>query len=202
MARDTVDHEGLNRPDIADFYASKAPADIPFALGKISHVVLRVKDLERSVKFYCGVLGLHVSDAYPESMMSGRMVFLRYDHDHHGIALVGERDGEARGSGLHHFAFEVGSLEEVFRARTHLEQHGVEIHFEGRRRAGQQVAIEFTDPDGHNLEICWGMDQVAPNESSRPPEQWRTALSLEAAVQDPPEGQDNDLSDQTLVREE
>ena len=25
--------------------------------------------------------------------------------------------------------------------------------FEGRRRAGVQIAVEFTDPDGHNLEV-------------------------------------------------
>ena len=57
-------------------------------------------------------------------------------------------------------AFEVSTLDEVLRAREHLRRHDVQIHFEGRRRAGVQLAIEFKDPDGHNLEIYWGIDQV------------------------------------------
>ena len=51
------------------------------------------------------------------------------------------------------------------------------------------VSVIFEDPDGHQLEICWAMDQIAPGEAPRPPEQWRTAASLEEAVADPPPGQ-------------
>ena len=36
----------------------------------------------------------------------------------------------------------------------------VPILYEGPRRAGCQLAIEFTDPDGHNLEIYWNIEQV------------------------------------------
>ena len=57
-------------------------------------------------------------------------------------------------------AFEVASLDEVVRARDHLRKHDVPIHFEGRRRAGVQIAVEFRDPDGHKLEIYWGIDQI------------------------------------------
>jgi len=124
----------------------------PFELRKIGHVVLNVADLEESVRFYTEVLGLQVSDRYPDSMVPGGMVFLRCNTDHHGVALVGGREKMER-STLNHFAFEVGSLDEVFRARAWLRERGVPIVFEGRRRAGCQVAVEFTDPDGNNLEI-------------------------------------------------
>jgi len=134
-------------------------------------------------------MGMRVSDAYPESMMPGRMVFLRYNRDHHGIALIGDAAHRSDNTQLHHFAFEVDTLEELFKAREHVRSHGVEVHFEGRRRAGQQVAIEFADPDNHQLEICWNMDQVGPHEQSRPPGQWRTAASLEEAVANPPPDQ-------------
>ena len=60
-----------------------------FQLRKIGHVVLNVTDLEASVRFYTGVLGLLVSDRYPDSMVPGGMVFLRCNTDHHGVALVG-----------------------------------------------------------------------------------------------------------------
>src|SRR5262245_64468580 len=117
------------------------PAETPrtFQLRKIGHVVLNVSDLEASVRFYTGLLGLQVSDRYPDSMVPGGMVFLRCNTDHHGVALVGgaERCGRTT---LNHFAFEVGSLDEVFRARAWLVEHRVPIVFEGRRRAGCQVA--------------------------------------------------------------
>ena len=160
----------------------------PFQLRKIGHVVLNVSDLEASVRFYTELLGLQVSDRYPDTMVPGGMIFLRCNTDHHGIALVGGA-GRSAESSLNHFAFEVGSLDEVFRARAWLGTHGVPIHFEGRRRAGCQIAVEFTDPDGNNLEIYWNIDQIGTDGSVRPPSEWRQARTLEDAVANPVPGQ-------------
>ena len=161
---------------------------LPFQLRKIGHVVLNVTDLEASVGFYTGLLGLEESDRYPDSMVPGGMVFLRCNPDHHGVALVGgaTRSGA---SSLNHFAFEVGTVGEVFRARAWLRQHGVPIVFEGRRRAGCQIAVEFRDPDGNNLEIYWNIDQIGTNSSARPSSEWRQAKTLEDAVENPVPGQ-------------
>ena len=159
-----------------------------FQLRKIGHVVLNVTDLTRAVTFYTDVLGLEVSDRYPDSMVPGGMVFLRVNTDHHGVALVGGAPGSEHTS-LNHFAFEVGTLAEVFRARAWLREHGVPIHFEGRRRAGCQIAVEFKDPDGNNLEIYWGLDQVGTGGYVRPANEWRQALTLEDAVANPVAGQ-------------
>ena len=63
------------------------------------------------------------------------------------------------------------------------------IHFEGRRRAGCQIAVEFKDPDGNNLEIYWGLDQVGTGGDVRPASEWRQALTLEDAVANPVAGQ-------------
>ena len=155
-----------------------------FELRKIGHVVLNVTDLEASVRFYTEVLGLQISDRYPDSMVPGGMVFMRCNTDHHGVALVGGAAKLERTS-LNHFAFEVGSPDEVFRARAWLRQHGVPIVFEGRRRAGCQLAVEFQDPDGNNLEIYWGLDQIGTDGRARPASEWRPAKTLEDAVANP-----------------
>src|SRR4029079_2832863 len=123
-----------------------------FELKKIGHVVLNVSDLEAAVRFYTEVLGLQISDRYPETMVPGGMVFMRCNTDHHGVALVGGASKLERSS-LNHCAFEVGSPDEVFRARAWLRSHNVPIVFEGRRRAGCQIAIEVQDPDDNTLAI-------------------------------------------------
>ena len=160
----------------------------PFQLRKLGHVVLNVTDLDASVRFYTDVLGLEVSDRYPDTMVPGGMVFLRYNPDHHGVALVGGAK-KTGASTLNHFAFEVGSVDEVFHARAWLQKHGVPIVFEGRRRAGCQIAVEFTDPDGNNLEIYWNIDQVGTTGAVRPSSEWRQARTLEDAVANPVAGQ-------------
>ena len=168
--------------------ANHSEAPLPFQLRKLGHVVLNVADLERSVRFYTEVLGLAISDRYPDSMVPGGMVFMRCNADHHGVALVGGARPNASGS-LNHFAFEVATLDEVFRTRAWLSKHNVPIVFEGRRRAGCQVAVEFQDPDGNNLEVYWGIDQVGTNGYVRPASEWRQARSLEDAVANLPPGQ-------------
>ena len=149
--------------DVQGLRSTHAPEGLPFEIRKIGHVVLRAADLRRSVDFYTKVLGFRVSDVYGEDMMPEGMVFMRCNADHHGIALVGGMPGPADKSELHHLAFEVDTLDEVFRARRHLREHKVPIVFEGRRRAGVQIAVEFLDPDGHHLEIYWGLDRVGPD---------------------------------------
>ena len=163
-------------------------ARTPFQLRKIGHVVLNVTDLDAAVSFYTGVLGLEVSDRYPNTMVPGGMVFLRCNADHHGVALVGGAERSARTS-LNHFAFEVASVEDVFRARAWLSDRGVPIVFEGRRRAGCQIAVEFRDPDGNNLEIYWNIDQIGTNGEARPASEWRPARTLEDAIANPVTGQ-------------
>src|SRR4029077_1413893 len=131
----------------------------------------------------------------PDEMVPGGMAFLRCNPDHHGIALVGSMSGAAENVELNHIAFEVATLEEVMRARDHLRQHGVEIDFEGRRRAGCQLAVEFRDPDNHRLEIYWGIDQIGSEGRARPKEEWNGVRGLEAAIADPGRGQDTTLHD-------
>lgn len=199
MARDYIDTDALNSEPIRTLRERKPATGMPFHVTKVGHVVLRVTNLERATAFYRDVLGFHVSDAYPDSMMPGGMVFLRMGPDHHSVALVGGAVDKAPvDCGMHHLAFEVATLDEVIRARDHLRAYEVPITYEGRRRAGCQIAVEFMDPDGHCLEIFWGVDQVGFDNRSRAPAEWRPATTLAQALQDAPEGQDTTLHDAAL----
>ena len=198
MPRGVIDVAGLNTPDVIALKETKTPTGMPFNITKLGHVVLKVRDLERSVKFYTEVMGFRVSDAYPDTMIPGRMVFMRFNTDHHGVALAGGAAGESDNSELHHMAFEVATLDEVLRAREHLIKHNVKMEFDGRRRAGAQIAVEFRDPDNHMLEIYWGIDQIGSDGRARPPQEWVEELSLEDAIDSAPPGQDTSLLDSSL----
>ena len=176
------------------------PHGLPFRITKIGHVVLHVRDIERSTKFYTEVLGFKISDIYAGGELPGGAVFLRVNADHHGIALFQSAADPEQGRGMHHVAFEVATLDELVRLRDHLRKHDAQIDFDGRRRAGVQLAVEFRDPDGHRLEVYWGIDQIGSDDRVRPTEEWKGATSLEAAIADPVKGQDTTLADPKLLR--
>jgi catechol 2,3-dioxygenase len=198
-----ADYTGMDRhPEALRLKGYGRPHAHPFQIRKIGHVVLNCRDLERSIRFYTEVLGFQVSDVYPPEMVPGGMAFLRCNTDHHGIGLVGGVElGPGGAADLNHVAFEVGSLDEVLLAAKRLREAGAVIEFEGRRRAGVQIAVEFRDPDGHRLEIYWGMDQVGSDGAVRPSSEWRGASSFREAIENPVPGQDTTLRDPTLLEQ-
>lgn len=118
---------------------------------ELGHVVLRVRDLERSIHFYRDILGMK------EVTRAGdRMAFFSLGEKHHDLAVLALGPGATTPSptsvGLYHIAFKVGdSLEELKAAREWLEQHQVNIV--GEADHAVSLAIYFTDPDGNELEF-------------------------------------------------
>src|SRR5438105_13997495 len=119
--------------DVDELKGLARPKGMPFRIGKLGHVVINVRDVARSVRFYTEVPGFEVSDIYPDEMVPGGMAFLRCNPDHHGIALVGSMTEAAETVELNHIAFEEATLEEVMRDGVDLRQDGVDLHFAVRR---------------------------------------------------------------------
>ena len=113
---------------------------------------IRVRNLERSRKFYTEVLGMEVMMDAPEF----RGVFLANNRrDHHEIALfeVGpEAAGlQAKQIGLAHIAFRLRGEDELRAAYRELKQRNVPISFTVDH--GITKSVYFRDPDGHELEV-------------------------------------------------
>jgi catechol 2,3-dioxygenase len=165
--------------------AQSATRPSPVRIRKLGHVVIQVRNVERSMRFYTEVLNFRVSDN-----ASAGGVFLTAVGDHHTIGLF-PSDGDnaeipAEGAvRLHHFAMQVGSLDELFEIRAYLKERGVPIVFEGRRALGGHTSVEFLDPDGYHLELYYDMDQIGLDGRSRPRNPGARITSLEAARDNP-----------------
>src|SRR5690242_7124372 len=116
---------------------------------KVGHVVLRVRDVDAALAFYCGVLGLR--EVARRDFGEGPMVFLSTGNAHHDIALV-ETGNVARGDNLHHFALKVGeSLDELAEVRRTLVASNVEVHMALDHHVSQGLYV--TDDDGNLIEL-------------------------------------------------
>ena len=152
--------------------AAETSQATPIKVKKLGHVVYRVRDIQRSTQFWTEILGFKVSDINEKGM-----VFLRHGSDHHTVALAeAPRGAEMPGEGtlmVEHFAMELGSLDDLFRAREFFKSKGVPIYFEGRRGPGCNPGVEFYDPDGYLIELYADMEQIGWNGKSRPSELWQ-----------------------------
>ena len=124
----------------------------------LGHVVLKVTDLERSERFYNGVLGLPICARFDEQGM--KMTFFSLG-DHHDLAILkvsGEDPTGAQAPGLHHVAFCIGtSIDDLIDAKAHLEKAGVQpdpIDHEVTQ------SLYFDDPDGNNVELYVDVSDV------------------------------------------
>lgn len=116
------------------------------------HFSLAVTDLDRSRKFYEGVLNLKVVEQSP------RMVFLQTGDDYLILAKGDEplRYDTNKSTPVHH-AFRV-KPEEFQSSIDHLREHGVEVFNIENRNTGVFWGPQayFLDPDGNKLEIYAG----------------------------------------------
>jgi lactoylglutathione lyase len=122
---------------------------------RTGHVGLNVPDVARALPFYTGVFGW---DVLGESDDPDRRFACLGDADGVVVTLWEQSDGgfAPDRAGLHHLAFEVGSIDEVEAAETRVRALGGTVHHGGivphSENAGSG-GIFFTDPDGIRLEI-------------------------------------------------
>lgn len=139
-------------------------------ITKLGHIGLGVRDLDRAVDFYCGVLGLELSERfeYPEEEVGhGDRVsagaFVRCNSTHHSIsifAMKGNGIPEASDCGLHHIAFEMESKERLLDAYHELKLRGVPIVAARKGGPGNQPRFYARDPENNLLEFYWGIDTI------------------------------------------
>jgi lactoylglutathione lyase len=122
---------------------------------RILHTMIRVGDLDRSIKFYTEVLGMKLlrRKDYPDGEFT--LAFIGYgdEADNTVIELTynwGE-DHYDMGNGFGHIALEV---DDVYQATETIRQRGGKIIRDaGPMNAGTTIISFVEDPDGYQIEL-------------------------------------------------
>ena len=120
-----------------------------------SHVVLVVRDLERSAKWYCDVFGFQVIRDHVEAAGFEFISLLRPDSFAFlGLAKLQQGESppfEDAGIGLQHYGYHVPDSNELEVWIEHLDTLGIE--HSKIESEGFGSVVRFQDPDGIPLEV-------------------------------------------------
>ena len=120
----------------------------------IGHVVMNVRDRERTKRFYMERLGFALSDVY-----QGRGVFLRARAraGHHNLFLLEAENGPT----LNHVAFGVRDIHELFAGGQFMSNRGWPTAIgPGRHRISSAYFWYFKNPAGGLAEYFWDEDSL------------------------------------------
>ena len=127
---------------------------------RIGHVHLKVADLQRSLDFYCGILGFQLTTTY-----GADAAFISAGGYHHHICLntwysKDAPPAPAYSTGLFHTAILYPTRKDLAIAFERLHQHKYPLT--GASDHGVSEALYLEDPDGNGVELYW----------DRPKEEW------------------------------
>jgi catechol 2,3-dioxygenase len=127
---------------------------------RIGHVHLKVADLDRSLRFYCDLLGFQVTQRYGASA-----VFVSAGGYHHHIGLntwqsKGGPPAPTTSAGLYHVAILYPERRDLAVALKRLLEENYPLS--GASDHGVSEALYLSDPDRNGIELYW----------DKPREQW------------------------------
>lgn len=157
----------------------------PFKIRRLGHFGFNLVDMDSGVRFYTDLLGFRVSDMIDYSARAkspGQLAglgdpngyFTRYGTDHHALVLFNQRVREAlgrpgrQGITINQITWQVGSMSEVGNGVRWFTEQGIEIQRSGRDMPGSNWHTYLNDPDGHQNELYYGIEQIGWNGHSKP----------------------------------
>ena len=125
---------------------------------RIGHVHLKVADLERSLGFYCGVLGFTLMQRF-----GAQAAFVSAGGYHHHLGLntwesLGGSPPPPGCTGLYHVAILYPERADLADALARLNDAGIKL--DGAADHGVSEALYLHDPDQNGIELYWDRPQA------------------------------------------
>ena len=128
-----------------------------FKIKNIDHVVLRVADAERAMRFYCDALGC-VEERRSEDIglyqLRAGTALIDIVPLESELGRLGGAGPGSEGRNLDHFCLRIEPFDEAA-LRAHLAAHGIEAG-EVKKRFGAEgngPSLYIADPDGNTVEL-------------------------------------------------
>jgi lactoylglutathione lyase len=122
---------------------------------RILHTMLRVGDLDRSIRFYTEVLGMKLlrQKDYPDGRFT--LAFIGYGDESANTVIEltynWDTDAYELGTGYGHIALEV---DDVYKATEDISKRGGKVLRDaGPMNAGTTIIAFIEDPDGYPVEL-------------------------------------------------
>ncbi|HEY7166632.1 MAG TPA: VOC family protein [Candidatus Binatia bacterium] len=133
----------------------------PFRITELDHIVLNVRDIEKTVRFYTEVLGLQPERL--EEFRNGKVGFPSVRINSETIidlfptkdSVESHANGEKTNGNLNHFCMVVGQ-DDFAGVVDYLNANGVAIREGPISRwgaRGRATSVYFLDPEGNEIEI-------------------------------------------------
>jgi len=149
---------------------------------RIGHAHLKVADIERSLAFYCDVLGFELMQRLPEAAFISACGY----HHHIGLNTWHSRGGSPpprSTTGLYHVAILYPSRAALGDALRRLHDAGIPLT--GASDHGVSEALYLNDPDGNGLELYRDRPQAEwPRDASGKLEMVSEPIDLEALMRE------------------
>lgn len=174
----------IQKPTTYDVGGVRYPR--PFKIRRLGHFGFNVADMDKGLDFYARLLGFRVTDTRDFSKVPGReemakrlqdprIVFMSHNSDHHAFLLAHKSlgaifgdDAVSRDVTVNQITWQVGTMDEVFAAADYFRDRDVEIRRVGRDMPGSNWHTYIRDPDGHTVELYYGMEQIGWDGRSKP----------------------------------
>ena len=127
---------------------------------RIGHIHLKVADLERSLSFYCNLLGFEVQQLFGDS---AAFISAGGYHHHIGLNTWHSKNGQpapVKAAGLYHTAILYPTRKDLAIVLKRLFE--IKYPLTGASDHGVSEAIYLDDPDGNGVELYW----------DKPKDQW------------------------------
>lgn len=116
----------------------------------LHHVNLKTTRLQEMIDWYTIVVGMETLFQFPGG------AWLSNDTANHRLALLtsplmSDDSDKLVHTGIHHFAFEYRSIDELLDTYTRLKGHGIKPHFTVDH--GMTTSFYYVDPDGNSVEL-------------------------------------------------
>ena len=144
---------------------------------QIGHVHLKVSDIQKSLDFYCGLLGFELITVYGD-----QAAFISAGGYHHHIGLntwhsKGAPPAKKEGVGLYHTAILYPTRKDLAAIYERLKQNGYPLT--GASDHGVSEALYLNDPDDNGVELYWDRaKELGPKKADGTIEMYTRPLSL------------------------